>query len=251
MTPACCATDGTGEASTNPCSGGCRDQGSGGSAGRDPAAPVNAARDLGLPGPGEPQLTGTINLTLPLSAWLGLTAAPGELTGYGVTDAATCRDLAARTDTATRWCLTLTGGDGRAVGHACATGPPRAGPGAITWATDRQDKLQFLQAGTCDHTRQTPGYRPPASLRHLICVRQRTCAFPGCWRPSRRSDLDHTVPYHRGGRTCECNLAPLCRRHHQAKQAPGWSLIQDQPGVMTWQLPHGRRYTTTPEPYLA
>jgi len=49
--------------------------------------------------------------------------------------------------------------------------------------------------------------------------------------------------------TCECNLAPLCRRHHQAKQAPGWRLTQDQPGRMTWQLPHGRSYATTSELY--
>jgi len=36
------------------------------------------------------------------------------------------------------------------------------------------------------------------------------------------------------------NLAPPRRRHHQAKHAPGWHLSQDQPGRMTWQLPHGR-----------
>jgi hypothetical protein len=29
------------------------------------------------------------------------------------------------------------------------------------------------------------------------------------------------------------NLAPLCRRHHQAKQAGGWHLDQTEPGVMT------------------
>ncbi len=39
--------------------------------------------------------------------------------------------------------------------------------------------------------------------------------------------------------------APLGRRHHQAKQAPGWHLTQDQPGVMTWRMPHGRIYQTT------
>jgi hypothetical protein len=64
-----------------------------------------------------------------------------------------------------------------------------------------------------------------------------------------RCDLDHTVPYDAGGATCECNLAPLCRRHHQAKQAPGWHLTQDQPGEMLWRLPSGRKYATCPEPY--
>ena len=45
------------------------------------------------------------------------------------------------------------------------------------------------------------------------------------------------------------NLAPLCRRHHCAKQAPGWHLSQDQPGILTWQLPSGRTYTTHAQPY--
>jgi hypothetical protein len=42
---------------------------------------------------------------------------------------------------------------------------------------------------------------------------------------------------------------PLCRRHHRAKQAPGWQLAQDQPGRMTWRLPSGREYQTVGEPY--
>lgn len=42
---------------------------------------------------------------------------------------------------------------------------------------------------------------------------------------------------------------PLCRRHHQAKQADGWRLEQPEPGVLAWTLPHGRTYTVTPEPY--
>jgi hypothetical protein len=209
-----------------------------------------AAEALGLAA--VPLLTGTINLTLPMSAWLGLSALPGELAGYGATDGATCRDLAARNNAATRWCLTLTGREGRAIAHACATSaPPRAGPALVTWAAGLRPRLRYLQTGTCDHTRQSGSYRPSSSLRHLICIRQRTCAFPGCRRPARRTDLDHTIPFDQGGRTCECNLAPLCRRHHQAKQAPGWSLTQDEPGIMTWELPHGRRYVTTPEPYLA
>jgi HNH endonuclease len=106
-----------------------------------------------------------------------------------------------------------------------------------------------LETGDCSHPRESPAYRPPPSLRHLITVRQPTCAFPGCRRPAVRCDEDHTVPYDQGGRTCECNLAPLCRRHHRAKQAPGWHLVQDQPGQMTWRLPSGRSYATCAEPY--
>ncbi len=48
---------------------------------------------------------------------------------------------------------------------------------------------------------------------------------------------------------CYAMHAPLCRRHHQAKQTPGWQLTQDQPGHMTWRAPSGRIYATCPEPY--
>jgi hypothetical protein len=186
---------------------------------------------------------------MPLSAWLGLSDAPGEIAGHGPVDAGTCRDLAGRAGPVARWCLTLTGTDARAVAHACAPGPPERGTATIAWAAAVRHKLQFLETGTCGHARRTSRYRPPLSLAHLIRVRQRTCSYPGCRRPARRCDLDHTVPYDQGGATCECNLAPLCRRHHQAKQAHRWHLTQDQPGVMTWRTPSGRTYTTLPDPY--
>ncbi len=197
--------------------------------------------------------SGTINLTLPLSAYAGLDDSPGEAAGYGAIDAGTGRQLAQLIagNPAARWCLTLTGPDGRAAAHACAHPghAPEPGAPAIRWAAGLHRRLQFLRAGSCTHARQTAGYAWPAALRHLIETRQRTCAAPGCRRDARRCDIDHTTPYEKGGRTCECNGAPLCRRHHRAKQAPGWRLTQDQPGVMTWQLPSGRTYTTTGEPY--
>jgi hypothetical protein len=43
-------------------------------------------------------------------------------------------------------------------------------------------------------------------------------------------------------------LAPLCRRH-RCKQAPGWRLAQDEPGLMKWRLPSGRNYITSGEIY--
>jgi hypothetical protein len=157
---------------------------------------------------------GSIHLTMPLVALAGLSDLPGEISGYGPADAACCRDLAARlgAGSATRWCLTLTGADGRAAAHACAG---RHGPGAgrplITWAAGLLTKLQFLETGSCSHARESPGYVWPTSLRHLIEIRQRTCAAPGCRRPAARSDIDHTVPFDQGGLTCECNGGPSCR----------------------------------------
>jgi hypothetical protein len=224
--------------------------------------------------PGLAALTGSVNLVMPALAWLGLTDAPGEITGTpagGPADATTCRDLAtalaARADA--RWCLTLTGPDGRAIAHGCARrGPgspgrasPRgpappgpAGPGPpglpelLGWL--RSIRLISIERGECAHRLEVPGYRPSPRLRHQVKTRSPRCSFPGCRRPAVGCDDDHTLAWHEGGRTCECNLSPLCRRHHRAKQAAGWQLTQPRPGTLVWTLPSGRSYTTEPEPYL-
>jgi hypothetical protein len=221
-----------------------------------PASPAGADADSapgsGSNGSGGTRPRGSIHLTMPLATLAGLTDAPGEVAGYGPADAATCRDLTAQIGSSSRWCLTLTDSDGRAVGHACAARRgPTAGQPLINWAAGLRDKLQLLESGPCRHTRQSGGYAWPASLRHLIEVRQRTCAAPGCRRPATRCDIDHTIPFESGGPTCECNGSPLCRRHHRCKQVPGWRLTQDQPGVMIWKLPSGRIYRTTGPPYAA
>jgi hypothetical protein len=209
-------------------------------------APLPGGTPIAAPASG-----GTINLTLPLSAYAGLADCPGEAVGYGAIDSDTGRDLAARFGGTARWCLTLTGNDGRAVAHACARQghAPEPGQRAIRWAAGLRDRLQFLETTTCRHSRQAPGYAWPDGLRHLVEIRQRTCAAPGCRRPARRCDIDHTTPFDQGGPTCECNGAPLCRRHHRCKQAPGWHLTQGQPGIMAWRLPGGREYQTTGDPY--
>ena len=211
-----------------------------------PARPSPGAGTGGGPAEsGWPGLSGSVNLTMPLTAWLGLSGQPGEVAGLGPLDAGACRDLAdllAR-HPATRWCITLTGPGGRAVAHGCAragprsprgeppgagppgAGPPGAGPpggrqagsgppgaGPMAWLT--QITICGFETGTgpCAHTRETRGYRPSATLRHLIKIRDRRCSFPGCSRQAVRCDDDHTITYDQGGRTCECNLSPLCKR---------------------------------------
>ena len=106
-----------------------------------------------------------------------------------------------------------------------------------------------LAAGTCDHRNQEPGYTLSPRLRHLIAARTVYCCAPGCRRPAARCDFDHTIAYHAGGRSCECNVRPLCRRHHRCKQAPGWAARQPDPGTMIWTTPAGRTYTTVPTIY--
>lgn len=217
------------------------------------------------PGPADPPLRGSVNLVLPLSTWLGWSPSPGEVSGFGPLDAADSRALAAvlARDPTTNWCVTVTGSDGRAVAHGCAkaapgpppiepAGPsqcpgPRPPPRVCEWLADVS--LAWLETGECGHQRESPGYRPSRALSHLIQIRQGTCTAPGCRRPATSCDFEHTIPYHQGGRTCECNAGPCCRRHHRAKQATGWRLSQPCPGTFVWTTPHGRSYQTEPRPY--
>jgi hypothetical protein len=257
--------------------------GPGGGAGPCTAPPASTSGDtpLGLRRPAAspgafPTFTGliagSVNLTIPLATWLGLADTPGHAAGFGPLDATDSRALAdalgARADT--KWCLTVIGPDGRPVAHGCARAGPspprrrkrratgtgdrpaagsRDGPGSR--ARDRTWTVTItpLDDGLCDHAWETPAYEPTPGLRHLVRIRHVTCTFPGCRRPAAQCDADHTLAYDRGGRTCLCNLAPLCRHHHQVKQARGWALQQASPGVLTWTTPAGRRYTTTPTSY--
>jgi hypothetical protein len=244
-----------------------------GSAGPGSAGPGSAGLGRGCAGPAM-GMTGSVNLTMPLATWLGLSDGPGEAAGYGPLDADDSRalaDLLAQRP-GNRWCVTLTGQHGQPIGHGCtrtkpitskdpATGPgpphgpsPPAGPTGLAGPPGWLASITIhpLETGACSHQRQSPVYRPPPSLQHLIAVRQPTCSFPGCRRPAvGHCDQDHTIPYHQGGRTCECNLAPLCRRHHRAKQTHGWILTQPRPGEMTWTTPSSRTYITGPAAYPA
>jgi hypothetical protein len=206
-----------------------------------PATPVTAS-----PGPARQRgLAARLNLTIPLTTLLGLAAEPGHAAGFGPVDPALARQLAAAATAhpATRCCLTITTDNGQAIGHGCLPGP-----GALERLSTRGFTLTIdpLARGTCDHRHQEPHYKPSRHLQHLITTRTPTCSAPGCQQPAVRCDLDHTTPYHHDGRTCQCNLAPLCRHHHRCKQTEGWQLEQSQPGVMTWTTPAGRHYITPP-----
>ena len=91
-----------------------------------------------------------------------------------------------------------------------------------------------------------PGYRPPDAMRRLLEHRDRRCCFPGCRRPVRHCDADHSIPFHRGGVTCPCNLAMLCRRHHRTKQSKTWRIEHIWPGVILWIGPTGHWRITAP-----
>ncbi len=218
------------------------------------------------PGSSGGRLAARVNLTVPLTTLLGLASEPAEVAGFGPVDPALARQIGtwAGLHPATRWFLTVTDDRGQAIGHgampgrrpaqvfahASGGGPGnRAGTGDRLGARELTVKITALARDTCDHRNQEPGYAPSRKLQNLIRARTATCSAPGCRRPAARCDLDHTVPYDQGGRTCECDLAPLCRHHHRCKQAEGWRLEQTSPGTMCWITPAGRRYITTPTAY--
>ena len=209
-----------------------------------------------------PAVAANITITVPHTAMDGDFGPPGEVAGFGIIDHADTRDLiaAAAGHPATRWCVTVLNPDGTAAAHGCAAGsrrwPPGQGPPGSMPLRGLLDFLNISELtpvirGPCHHARAEHRYRPSRKLQHLVRARNTTCTAPGCGRRAASCDLDHTDPHHQGGRTCECNLAPLCRHHHRCKQAEGWWLEQPEPGVLVWHTPAGRTYTTTPTQYAA
>ena len=195
-------------------------------------------------------------LLVPWDPSLGRPSGPAELPGFGLLDEDDTMDLlsSAGDNPATRWCLSIQGQDGAAVAHGCAPGRRAletiVGAGTAAGLVARLGvTLTPIARGACQHAQAEPGYTPSRRLRHLIGARNTRCTAPGCGRPAASCDLDHTMAWEDGGLTCECNLAPLCRAHHQIKQAQGWKLEQTVPGVLVWVSPSGLSRTTAPSGY--
>lgn len=152
----------------------------------------------------------TVSVTVPVLTLMGLWEEPGHLNGHGPIDPDTARRLAG---TATSWTRILT--------H------PETGA-TLSVGRDR--------------------YTVPADLRRYLAVRDRTCRFPGCGHPARRSDIDHTDGWAAsGGHTAHDNLAHLCRHHHRLKHGTGWTVRRLPGGVLEWTSPTGRIECTYPE----
>ena len=162
---------------------------------RAPGRPVTRLL-LGSPGlptthdwSGLPAVAGTVNLTMPLSTWLGFQDAPGEVSGFGPLTADDSRYLgtAMADHPQTRWCVTLTGEDGRPVAHGCARqghGPPPAAPGPAASAYGPARPA---------HARESPvhGPAPPDHGPGLPSVPASTSGPAIGTAPSRRPHLDH------------------------------------------------------------
>lgn len=158
---------------------------------------------LGRDPQGDTPLSVEVQVSLDAATLAGLAEHPGELAGYGPIPAEMARELAAA---AQRWRAALID---EQTGH-----------------------LKGISIA----------YRPRRLLNLAVAARDRTCCFPGCRRPARRCDLDHTIPYHLGGPTTFGNLGPLCRRHHRLKTHTDWALHQPEPGLFLWTSPTGRTH---------
>jgi len=129
------------------------------------------------------------------------------------------------------------------TGPPAGTGPPRApgplspvAPAALRAAARALDRAQAraaadAAAGGCAHAGESPAYRPPPREREHVIARDGTCRSPVCRQPAWRADLDHTLAYDRGGRTCRCNMGGACRTDHQLKQHPGGSWSRSSPAT--------------------
>ncbi|MFK4115380.1 DUF222 domain-containing protein [Microbacterium sp. NPDC006705] len=93
-------------------------------------------------------------------------------------------------------------------------------------------------------------YRPTAAMIRLLRARDRHCRFPGCRQPAIRCELDHTIAASDGGATHVCNLANLCKRHHDVKHHTRWRVQQLAGGKLIWTSPTGRVYREDAPPPL-
>jgi hypothetical protein len=89
-----------------------------------------------------------------------------------------------------------------------------------------------------DHV-HVDAYETPDRLRERQVLLQHTCVFPWCQRRARCADCDHIDPAARGGPTCDCNIAPLCRRHHRAKTHTRWRYDKTDDTSLVWRSPNG------------
>lgn len=156
----------------------------------------------------------SVAVTVPVMTLLGHDDGPGILEGYGPIDAETARRLAAHAPSFTRL-----------LTH------PVSGA------------LLDVDRGV---------YRPPADLKRWLEVTDVTCAFPGCTRLARTSDIDHIVDHQFGGQTRSGNLVHLCRHHHRLKHMTRWKAHatgEDRARRIEWSSPTGFHREQDPPPF--
>lgn len=166
-----------------------------------------------LRGPNAPRKHGrpvTVNLTIDLPTFLGLTDHPGEILGTGqLVPAHAIHELIP--DAALRRIIT----------------DPMTG--------------QLL-----DYGRST--YRFPADAAAHAIATWVTSTGPGSTVAAEDTDIDHAHPWQRGGPTNPANANPCDRRWHRAKTIGNWTVRQAD-RTWIWRSPLGLEHQTTPHDY--
>jgi hypothetical protein len=152
-------------------------------------------------------LTPSINVTVPFTTLLGLSAEPGVLDGNGPIPAEMACRLAA--DPSSTWRRLLTDEAGRLLDYEARV------------------------------------YKPPTALARHVIERDQYCVHPGCRRKARDCELDHRVPFPRGHTSAE-NLHPFCKHNHQGKTTGAWSIVRNPDGSYDTTSPTRHTYRYRP-----
>ena len=105
------------------------------------------------------------------------------------------------------------------------------------WLATTQPKIVDLDAAA---TATTTSYTPTEAMRTFCAARDGTCIFPGCTVPAERCQLDHRIPFDRGGPTTPGNLYSLCAHHHNVKTDRRAMYVPDPAtGEVVWLFADG------------
>ncbi len=74
----------------------------------------------------------------------------------------------------------------------------------------------------------------PDWVRDAAIAFNATCTFPGCRRPARLCDADHSQAWEDGGRTDVGNIGPVDRGHHGPKTRRLWDVTRRFDQSTTW-----------------
>lgn len=89
-------------------------------------------------------------------------------------------------------------------------------------------------------TSVTESYTPTQEMTHYAHARDGHCIFPGCSMPATKCQLDHRIPFDRGGKTTPHNLFCLCAHHHNMKTDKRAFYVSDPvTGEIVWLLENG------------
>ncbi|WP_322410192.1 HNH endonuclease signature motif containing protein [Microbacterium invictum] len=156
-------------------------------------------------------ITAEVQITIPITTLTGVTNSGAELNGITPVDPETARRMAG---TARVWDRVMT--------------DPITG---VVTAVDR--------------------YVLHPSQTRFLNARDVTCRTPGCRRPAKLCDKDHSKDFALGGPTSNDNLCNECARHHTLKHATNWHVEQLPGGVLTFTSPGGKTYESHPPSRVA